>query len=105
MRAACWSRSPRSSAHRLNRAEYANAIRDLLGVEIDARAFLPPDDSGYGFDNVADVLSVSPGLFERYVLAAGKIGRLALGDPTIAVKTSILSKCHVSVATAARPLA
>jgi hypothetical protein len=58
-------------------------VRDLLGVEIDARAFLPADDSGYGFDNVADVLSVSPGLFERYMLAAGKIGRLAVGDPSI----------------------
>ena len=44
---------------------------------------LPPDDSGYGFDNIADVLSVSPGLLERYLLAAGKISRLALGDPTI----------------------
>lgn len=73
----------RRIVHRLNRAEYANTIRDLLGVEVDARAYLPPDDSGYGFDNIADVLSVSPGLLERYMLAAGKIGRLALGDPTI----------------------
>jgi hypothetical protein len=73
----------RPSAHRLNRAEYANAVRDLLGLEIDARAYLPADDSGYGFDNVADVLSTSPGLLERYMLAAGKIGRLAVGDPTI----------------------
>ena len=73
----------RPSLHRLNRAEYANAIRDLVGVEIDARAFLPADDSGYGFDNIADVLSVSPGLLDRYMLAAGRIGRLAIGDPTI----------------------
>jgi mono/diheme cytochrome c family protein len=73
----------RSTVHRLNRAEYANAVRDLLGVEIDARAYLPPDDSGYGFDNVADVLSVSPGLLERYLLAAGKVARLALADPSI----------------------
>ena len=73
----------RRVVHRLNRAEYANAVRDLLGVEVDARAYLPPDDSGYGFDNIADVLSVSPGLLERYLLAAGKIGRLALGDPTV----------------------
>jgi mono/diheme cytochrome c family protein len=79
----------RPSIHRLNRAEYANAVRDLLGVDIDARTYLPPDDSGYGFDNVADVLSVSPGLLERYVLAAGKIARLALGDPT--VKPSVAS--------------
>jgi hypothetical protein len=73
----------RPSLHRLNRAEYANAVRDLLGVQIDARAYLPADDSGYGFDNIADVLSVSPGLLERYMLAAGKIGRMAVGDPSI----------------------
>ena len=73
----------RPAVHRLNRAEYANAVRDLLGVEIDARAYLPADDSGYGFDNIADVLSVSPGLLERYLVAAGKIGRLAISDPTV----------------------
>jgi hypothetical protein len=73
----------RPSLHRLNRAEYANAVRDLLGVEIDPRELLPADDSGYGFDNIADVLSVSPGLLDRYMLAAGKIGRLAVGDPTM----------------------
>jgi mono/diheme cytochrome c family protein len=73
----------RPSLHRLNRAEYANAVRDLLGVEIDPRELLPADDSGYGFDNIADVLSVSPGLLERYMLAASKIGRLAIGDPTM----------------------
>jgi hypothetical protein len=69
--------------HRLNRAEYSNAIRDLLAVEIDAAAFLPPDDSGFGFDNIADVLSVSPMLTERYLSAALKISRLAVGDSTI----------------------
>ena len=73
----------RPPIHRLNRVEYANAIRDLLGIDIDVRSMLPPDDSGYGFDNIADVLSVSPALMERYVVAAGKIGRLAIGDPTI----------------------
>jgi cytochrome c5 len=75
----------RPTAHRLNRAEYALAVRDLLGVDVDVRSMLPADDSGYGFDNVADVLSVSPGLLERYILAAGKIGRVAVGDPTIPV--------------------
>jgi cytochrome c5 len=75
----------RPTAHRLNRAEYALAIRDLLGVDVDVRSMLPADDSGYGFDNVADVLSVSPGLLERYILAAGKVGRIAVGDPTIPV--------------------
>ena len=69
--------------HRLNRTEYSNAVRDLLAVEIDAAAFLPPDDSGFGFDNIADVLSVSPMLTERYLSAALKISRLAVGDPTI----------------------
>jgi mono/diheme cytochrome c family protein len=69
--------------HRLNRAEYSNAVRDLLAVEIDAAAFLPPDDSGFGFDNIADVLSVSPMLTERYLSAALKISRLAVGDSNI----------------------
>jgi mono/diheme cytochrome c family protein len=83
-RAAAANPNPgRPSLHRLNRAEYVNAVRDLLGIEIDARAYLPADDSGYGFDNIADVLSVSPGLLDRYMLAAGRIGRAAIGDPTI----------------------
>jgi mono/diheme cytochrome c family protein len=73
----------RPPIHRLNRVEYGNAIRDLLGIDIDVRSMLPADDSGYGFDNIADVLSVSPALMERYMVAAGKIGRLAIGDPTI----------------------
>src|SRR5688572_25810625 len=69
--------------HRLNRAEYANAVRDLLGLEVESRGRLPADDSGCGFDNIGDVLSVSPGLLERYMLAAAKISRQALGDPTL----------------------
>ena len=69
--------------HRLNRAEYANAIRDLLVLDVDAASLLPPDDSGYGFDNNADVLGVSPVLLERYLSAAGKISTLAIGDPDI----------------------
>jgi hypothetical protein len=69
--------------HRLNRAEYANAVRDLLAISIDGRSFLPADDSGYGFDNIGDVLSVSPGLLERYMLAAAKVARLAVGDPSL----------------------
>lgn len=64
---------------RLNRREYANAVRDLLGVEGDFAAALPPDNSGFGFDNIADVLSVSPTLMERYVTVAGKAARLATG--------------------------
>jgi mono/diheme cytochrome c family protein len=69
--------------HRLNRAEYANAIRDLLDLEVDPTTLLPPDDSGYGFDNNADTLGVSPVLLERYLSAAGKISSLATGDPEI----------------------
>ena len=74
----------RPAVHRLNRAEYTNAIRDLLALEIDGRSLLPADDSGYGFDNIADVLSVSPMLTERYLSAARKISRLAVGDTTLA---------------------
>ena len=66
---------------RLNRAEYANAIRDLLNVDVDVTALLPPDDSGYGFDNITDVLGVSPLLLESYLSAAEKVTTLALGDP------------------------
>jgi len=73
----------RPPIHRLNRFEYTNAVRDLLGLEIDSKALLPADDTGYGFDNIADVLTVSPGLFERYMLAATKISRLAVEDPTL----------------------
>ncbi|MCH8017665.1 MAG: DUF1587 domain-containing protein, partial [Acidobacteria bacterium] len=70
--------------HRLNRVEYANAVRDLLAVEIDGETLLPADDSRYGFDNIGDVLTVSPALLERYLSAARKISRLAIGDPHIA---------------------
>ncbi len=66
---------------RLNRTEYANAIRDLLGLDVDISSLLPPDNSGYGFDNVTDVLGVSPLLLESYLTAAGKIAVLAIGDP------------------------
>jgi cytochrome c5 len=69
--------------HRLNRTEYANAIRDLLGVEIDASSMLSPDEHAYGFDNNADALSVTPALQDRYLTAAVKIARLAVGDPTL----------------------
>jgi hypothetical protein len=71
-----------TAAHRLNRTEYINSVRDLLALDIDGSALLPADDSG-GFDNLGDLLSVSPGLMEKYVSAAAKIGRLAVGDPDI----------------------
>jgi hypothetical protein len=70
--------------HRLNRSEYANAIRDLLALDIDAPSLLPPDDSAFGFDNVSDALGVSPSLQEHYLDAALKIGALAVGDPKMA---------------------
>ena len=70
--------------HRLNRTEYANAIRDLLALDIDAASLLPPDDSAFGFDNISDALGLSPSLQEHYLDAALKIGALAVGDPKIA---------------------
>ena len=73
----------RPAIHRLNRAEYTNAIRDLLAIDIDGGSFLPADDAGHGFDNNADMLSVSPLLVEKYMLAAGKISRLAMGNSAI----------------------
>jgi mono/diheme cytochrome c family protein len=70
----------RPLAHRLNRAEYANAIRDLLALDVDVTSLLPPDDSSGGFDNNADVLGVSPVLLESYLDAAERVSALALGD-------------------------
>jgi Protein of unknown function (DUF1592)/Protein of unknown function (DUF1588)/Protein of unknown function (DUF1587)/Protein of unknown function (DUF1585)/Protein of unknown function (DUF1595) len=75
----------RATLHRLNRAEYANAIRDLLALDVDVAELLPADDIGYGFDNIADVLQVSPLLLERYLAAATKISALAVGDTELPV--------------------
>ena len=72
--------------HRLNRAEYGNAVRDLLDLPIDPDTMLPGDDSSEGFDNMASTLSVSPALMQAYVNAAAKISRLAVGDPTISAE-------------------
>ncbi len=71
----------RPLVHRLNRAEYANAIRDLLALDIDPATLLPADDSSSGFDNIADVLGVSPVLLESYLSAAERISALAVGNP------------------------
>jgi mono/diheme cytochrome c family protein len=65
--------------HRLNRTEYRNAVRDLLGLEVDVASLLPADDVSYGFDNIAGVLKMSPTLLERYLAAAQKVSRLAIG--------------------------
>jgi hypothetical protein len=70
----------RPALHRLNRTEYANSIRELLGVEVDVSPLLPADDMSHGFDNMADVLTVSPTLMEGYIRAAGRISREAVGD-------------------------
>ena len=74
--------APPPGLHRLNRTEYANVIRDLLDLDIDAASYLPSDDSTHGFDNVAGALGISSTLVEAYVSAAGKISRLAIGEPT-----------------------
>ena len=83
----------RPAVHRLNRTEYVNIIRDLLDLDVDGRALLPADDSGHGFDNNADVLTMSPALLERYVTAATKISRLAVGDPDVG---AVISRYQVS---------
>jgi cytochrome c5 len=86
-RAAAANPNPgRTAVHRLNRAEYANAIRDLLALDptaLDVASLLPADDAGYGFDNIGDVLSISPLLMEAYLSAARKVSLLALGDPAM----------------------
>jgi hypothetical protein len=74
--------------HRLNRAEYQNAVRDLLGLdhlprELDIASLLPADDASYGFDNIADALGTTPMLIERYLAVAQKMSALAIGDPSI----------------------
>src|SRR5215471_4047443 len=72
-----------AALHRLNRTEYANVIRDLLALDIDVAALLPPDDATDGFDNIADALGTSPALIQGYVAAAMKISRRAVGDRTL----------------------
>ncbi len=69
--------------HRLNRTEYANAIRDLLALDVDVKTLLPQDDSSEGFDNLAEALNVSPSLIQGYVGAAMKISRRAVGDRSL----------------------
>ena len=71
----------RVASRRLNRLEYVNAVEDLLALEIDGEALLPSDMAGFGFDNNADVLSITPSLMARYIAAATKISRAAVGSP------------------------
>ena len=70
----------RVTARRLNRAEYNNTIRDLLGIDFKPAADFPADDSGYGFDNIGDVLSLSPVLMEKYLTAAERVARKAVAN-------------------------
>ena len=70
----------RVTIRRLNRNEYRNAVFDLLGIEYDTTEVFPPDDTGYGFDNIGDVLSISPLLMEKYITAAEEVVNLALPD-------------------------
>jgi hypothetical protein len=69
------------SLHRLNRAEYQNAVKDVFGVDVDAAALLPRDDISDGFDNIASVLKVSPSFLDQYISAAREVSRLALAHP------------------------
>lgn len=88
-RAAAAKPNPGHAAmHRLNRAEYANAIHDLLDLDVDATALLPPDDESSGFDNIADVLRMSPSLMERYLSASWNISREAVGNMNIEPATA-----------------
>jgi hypothetical protein len=80
--------------HRLSRTEYANAVRDLIGLdalprEMDYSLLLPPDNANSGFDNIADLLFVSPTAMESYLRAAEKISRLAVGDPNVPAMVNI----------------
>jgi len=72
----------RPALRRLNRAEYGNAIRDLFDLQVDVESLILPDDAAFGFDNIGDLLEVSPALLERYLTAADIVSALAVGDPT-----------------------
>src|SRR6476659_8037550 len=79
----------RVTARRLNRTEYNNTVRDLLGVDIHPAEDFPQDDAGYGFDNIADVLSLSPALMEKYLTAADRVARAAIFGPPSLTPTLI----------------
>ena len=81
----------RITARRLNRAEYNNTVRDLLGVYVKPADEFPVDDSGYGFDNIGDVLTISPLLMEKYLSAARRLSRLAIYGDTLPSKPTVLA--------------
>ena len=84
--------------HRLNRAEYSNAIRDIFALDIEPGSKLPADDSGYGFDNIGDVLSLSPILIERYMTVGRMVSRLAVGDPDVKPAVDVFATTRERVA-------
>jgi hypothetical protein len=87
-RAAATNPNPgRATLHRLNRTEYANAVHDVLALDVDPAPLLPADDESYGFDDIADVLRTSPSLLERYMAASWNLSRLAVGDPNLGADT------------------
>ncbi len=91
-RAAALNPNPgRRSLQRLNRAEYARTVRELLAIDVDVDALLPPDSLGGGFDNMADALTVSPALVEGYMRAASEISRIAVGDRDTAATSASYS--------------
>ena len=81
----------RPTIHRLNRGEYSNAIRDLLALDIKPGNDLPLDDTGYGFDNIGDVLSLSPVLIERYMSVGRKVARLAVGTTDVKPEVDVFT--------------
>jgi len=81
--------APRVLARRLNRTEYNNTVRDLLGIESQPTRDFPPDDSAFGFDNVAQALTVSPTLMERYLATAERIAKEAVFGPAIKNETAV----------------
>jgi hypothetical protein len=88
-RAAASNPNPgRATLHRLNRTEYANAVHDVLALDVDPAPLLPADDESYGFDDIADVLRTSPSLLERYMAASWNLSRLAVGDPNLGADTT-----------------
>ena len=87
------------SIHRLNRAEYRNAVRDLLALDVDVESMLPADDMSYGFDNNGGVLKMTPSLLDRYMATARHVSRLAIGSPSIQPRTSVAAYLWYSLTT------
>ena len=87
----------RPPVHRLNRLQYTNAIRDLFGVEIDGESMLPADNTGYGFDNIGDVLTMSPTLLDRYLVVATAVSRLAVSEANVRPRVTTYKLPYLSL--------